>query len=996
MDKHGIPKRDWRGKRVKKMKGVSPEYQSLVFTHNLSNEKMLEADTTDTLRAASKNGYARRCLDKYMGLRPLPLKSEFSLYPHQIQTLLWLRDRENAIHYGIKGGIVALEMGLGKCFSRHTPILMWDGTVKMVQDVKEGDLVCGDDSTPRKVLSTCSGQEQMYRISPTKGDSYVVNESHILSLFISGNKGISYVNGLKQYQVSWFNHETRTFCTKVLGNDNEKAIEQVNRINSSDHIDIKLVDYLKLNITTKKRLKGYRAGVEWPRQEVAIEPYILGVWLGDGWSRSPTITNIDDEILDEIFEWCDRCGYRMTQHKKKVNYGITGGFGKVLEKEGLIKNKHVPLKYKRNDMETRLELLAGLIDTDGSLIGGCYEIIQKRKGLAEDICFLARSVGLAAYFSQCEKYCTYKGEKRVGTYYRSTISGDIDRIPVKVLRKQAKPRKQRKSVLVTQIKVEKMGVDDYFGFTLDGNSRYLLGDFTVTHNSLIAMAYTLISPRPSCKEKHGEKGFPTLVVCSKTVMQNWMLEKKKFFGHRVNVLFFHRMYMGNAVKNVTREFIVEFDLVVTTYDVVSGICKKKDYHESVLERGDDSSLQKGKVIAINCRRRWQSNYPSTVGEGILYCTPWERVICDESHIFANPTTATYKYIMALYGKYKICLSGTPVQNYETDIWSQMRFCGYIGVDTALDWKRKWEEKMEKHQLHTAILEMSYKDAGIKLPDLHHYKMEIKLGREEKECYDFVMNKAKKVYVSMTQDLTSFSNVLVLFLRLRQCCIAPYLMTRESKRMKGGTMGRADANKNKQEVKLMKELYKGSLGVWLHDKKGTAGMRSAKIQAIIKKIKNIRGKVLIFSTFVSALDLLAAACDKYLPDFKYIQVDGGTVGKERQVAFDRFREKKKIRGLFMTYKVGSQGITLTEATHVIPIEPWWNDSVPNQAIHRAWRLGQENDVEVHNILVQDSIECKMREICEGKDKMSKSIMEGSAHKMTRMDKFTLGKMLEIYK
>ena len=178
--------------------------------------------------------------------------------------------------------------------------------------------------------------------------------------------------------------------------------------------------------------------------------------------------------------------------------------------------------------------------------------------------------------------------------------------------------------------------------------------------------------------------------------------------------------------------------------------------------------------------------------------------------------------------------GPIVSNCELDIWSQMRFCGYIGVDRALDWKRKWEEKMEKQQLHTTILEMSYEDAGIKLPDIHHYKMEIKLKGEEKECYDFVMGKARKVYVSMTQDLTSFSNVVVLFLRLRQCCVAPYLMTKESKRIKGGSLGRADANKNKQEVKLMKELYKGSLGTWLHDKEGTAGMKSSKIQAIIKR------------------------------------------------------------------------------------------------------------------------------------------------------------------
>ena len=159
---------------------------------------------------------------------------------------------------------------------------------------------------------------------------------------------------------------------------------------------------------------------------------------------------------------------------------------------------------------------------------------------------------------------------------------------------------------------------------------------------------------------------------------------------------------------------------------------------------------------------------------------------------------------------------------------------------------------------------------------------------------------------------------------------------------------------------------------------------------------MNGKVLVFSTFTSALDLLADACDEYLPDFKYLQVDGGTVGNERQRLFDRFRKKKRIQGLFLSYKVGSEGITLTEATHVIPIEPWWNDAVPCQAIHRSWRLGQKNDVEVHNILVENSIEDKMRSICEGKDEMSKAIMKGSTRTVTRLDKYTLGRMLNVYK
>ena len=1835
-----IPKRDWRGNRVKKMKGVSPEYQTMVITHTLTKEKMLKAEMLDTLRAASKNGYAKRCLSKYMGMRGLPLKPEYSLYPHQVKCLEWLKYRESDEHYGIRGGIIALEMGLGKCTARNTPILMWDGSIKMVQDVKRGELICGDDSTPRKVLSICSGQEQMYRISPTKGDSYVVNESHILSLFISGNKGISYVKELKQYQVSWFDHEMMSFRRKTLGNDKGKAIEQVNYINSPDHLDIKLLDYLKLNITTKKRLKGYRVGVDWPKQEVPIEPYILGVWLGDGSSYSPMITNIDDEILNEISEWCDRCGYKMKQRKTdKISYGITGGFGKILEKENLLKNKHIPLKYKRNDVETRLELLAGLIDTDGSLSGGCYDIIQKRKNIAEDICFLARSVGLAAYTRQCEKSCMYKGEKKIGTYYRSTISGDIDRIPVRIFRKKAEPRKQRKSVLVTQIEVEKIKVGEYFGFTLDGNSRYLLGDFTVTHNTLISMAHALISPRPKCKEKQGDNGFPTLVVCTKTVAENWKLEKEKFFGDKVKILFFHRSHLGKAIDHITREIIVDADIVVTTYDVLTATCKKGNYHEASLERGSDSSRQAGKVIAIHCRKRWESNRPSVVGRGILYNTPWERVILDEcftgdtrivtdkgkipiqrihnmknkpkalsynektgeieykqitfswkknriqqliqvtlgnrkvkctphhqwltlrgykmakelipgtpivgslddytscvslllnddqlqlvigsylggghlqshgfgryrlkiihgekqrdycqwkanifgcemkeierngyadkkaytfqtkefylpfvlsskktvtkeiikqideralaiwylddgcinsqgnsialstesfddisiellirrlaqfnikvkrqkskkytvlcvnntsvkaliqliepyvlnipecmsykifplgrieqiedslrslddifhdinhipndrrtknmivrtsknqykfmmchtcqnmswfakrnerktgwkcrdctnrvkrgrlehkdrrtkllfhppyekeyiwntsyknygcisvtgveyidsekykytydievkdnhnfiigsrannnaingpvvsnSHKIANPSNFTYKCAMALYGRYKVCLSGTPVPNYCfvgdtrvitnkgnvpirnlvrhkqspslrilsynkdtdvfeykklengwelkaknglvqitmgkkkitctpnhkiltvkgyplsspeyveadhltdgmyivhytengtrscamnilngdqeqvvigsylgngrirvsehyrtslhvshsekqkeyskwkaeifqtkiterrqsapgythtsvynfdtesfyfpfegikdkkttvpqelinkiddlalliwylddgrmnktgnsielatcsfdddthtrliaklkqlgiecrltqvkckgktyplislnvkgtrnlirriykfnipqcmkykidckpliqeiedrsrpltdifwnkhinhvpfnidinskvslsntfdksyqihpvtgieviknpknktvfdiqvqdnhnfvigsvnnsvrygpvvsncTDVWSQLRFCGYddIDVETALNWKRKWEDKIKL--TNPCILDMTYKDAGIKLPEIHFREEKIKLKGRGKDCYEFVVGKAKNTYVSMTQELTNMASVFAIMLRCRQCCIAPYLMTKESKRVKSGTMGRTELQKNKQEVKMLRELYKSSMGEWLHNKKGTAGMRSPKIQAIIKKIQNLDGKILIFSTFTSALDLLADSIEEYLPDVKCLQIDGDVTGPERQACFERFRKKKKIRCLLSTYKVASEGVNLTEATHVIQMEPWWNEAVSSQAFHRAWRMGQTKDVSVHNILVKDTIEQRMREICGKKDEMSKAILAGSTHKMTRMDKMNLGRLLGFFK
>ncbi len=106
-----------------------------------------------------------------------------------------------------------------------------------------------------------------------------------------------------------------------------------------------------------------------------------------------------------------------------------------------------------------------------------------------------------------------------------------------------------------------------------------------------------------------------------------------------------------------------------------------------------------------------------------------------------------------------------------------------------------------------------------------------------------------------------------------------------------------------------------------------------------------------------------------------------------------------QGLFLTYKVGSEGLNLTEATHCICIEPWWTNAVHNQAKARLWRTGQTKQVYVHNVIIKGSIEEKIVEICKGKDNMAASYLEGkerikSPMRAPKLDKFTLGKMLGI--
>jgi len=144
----------------------------------------------------------------------------------------------NKIGYG--GGLLELPCAYGKCLGKDTEILMYDGTIKKVQNIKIGDLLMGDDSTARKVLSLARGKEQMYKISSKRGDSYVCNESHILSLKSSANYS--------------------------------------KKIKKGDIIDISVKDFLNLPKYFHSKngaLVGYKVPIDFEEKNVEINSYIL-------------------------------------------------------------------------------------------------------------------------------------------------------------------------------------------------------------------------------------------------------------------------------------------------------------------------------------------------------------------------------------------------------------------------------------------------------------------------------------------------------------------------------------------------------------------------------------------------------------------------------------------------------------------------------------------------------------------------------------------------
>jgi hypothetical protein len=452
---------------------------------------------------------------------------------------------------------LALPTGQGKCLAPGTEVLMYDGSKKKVENIVETDILMGDDSTPRNVISICTGEEEMYEIVPTKGESFTVNKSHILTLKVSGQArlGINRNNPSKMHRVSWFDGNK---CVSKSFSKIDEARDFSNDImaNIGDVFDIELTKYLNLTKEAKHILKCYWTPITYKHRKVPIDPRMIGMWLGDGHTSSSAFTNMDPEIFTYIEKFAKKNGLRthyLTQEKtealtcrisgirkdgKHCNYFLT-----EMQKLGLIGKKHIPLIYKANSEKIRLELLAGLIDTDGYYCKGCYEIMQKSKTLAYDILDLCRSLGFGARIKERQKYCFYKGEKRFGTYYAIAFSGEgIDKIPVLLDRKKADVRRQKKNTLVTGFKIIPKGHGRYHGFCIDGNHRFVLGTHMVTHN-------TSCSVYISCQLR-----VKTMVLCHlDEVNKQWVETFERYTNCKV---------LRVKGKNFTPENVDKYDIFV--------------------------------------------------------------------------------------------------------------------------------------------------------------------------------------------------------------------------------------------------------------------------------------------------------------------------------------------------------------------------------------------------------------------------------------------------
>lgn len=431
-----------------------------------------------------------------MKIKKLELKN-INSYGNNLQT----------IEFSDDGGLILLfaKNGMGKCLLKGSKVRMFDGGLKMVEELRIGDTLMGPDSKKRTITQLYNDFCDMYKIEQKKGIDYIVTENHVLSL-------------------------------KKCGDNNNYLMS--------------VSEYLKLS-KSKKRLFTCHISksIEYDEKTVLINPYILGLWLGDGTSAEPAITNIEPEIISEIYEYANLSNFSIIK-KSEYTYNIVNENGNkevskldnndniietfksaksayisngykgmkiqdaikknyktqgykykytneynlrdLLNKYNLLNNKHIPKDYLTNSRKIRLELLAGLLDTDGYVKNNSVSIVQKNYTLIKQIEELCNSLGF-----KTNVYPITKKIKKInfeGKYWNLSISSNnLSDIPFRVDRKKKNVKNGifQKDRSRTGINISYYGYDEYCGFSLDEDPLFLLEDYTVTHNSTIKQAIEL-------------------------------------------------------------------------------------------------------------------------------------------------------------------------------------------------------------------------------------------------------------------------------------------------------------------------------------------------------------------------------------------------------------------------------------------------------------------------------------------------------------------------
>lgn len=412
------------------------------------------------------------------------------------------------------------------------------------------------------------------------------------------------------------------------------------------------------------------------------------------------------------------------------------------------------------------------------------------------------------------------------------------------------------------------------------------------------------------KASQNHNGRMNLVIMPASLLHNWRAEILKF-APQLSCL----AYTGNDRSDLIRWFEY-YDMILTTYG---------------LARNDIKLLE-----------RYQFNY----------------IILDESQVIKNPSSKSAKAVKQLHGRNRLVLTGTPIENSLTDLWSQMAFLnpGLLGSYRFFKQeyvvpieKRKDEAKRNKLRvlIKPFLLRRKKEEISEELPSLTEKTHYCVMSEAQQQEYDRI----KSYYRNQIMD-----NIEYYGLQKSQFMI-----------LKGLTQLRLASN----HPQLVNEKYQE---------------QATKFEEILQKIEDLSAtnhKILVFSQFVRHLNFLKNSFED--KGIGYGMLTGSS--RKRETIIEDFRNDPKKPVFLISLKAGGVGLNLVEADYVFIADPWWNPATESQAINRAHRIGQDKSVIAYKFITKGTIEEKILKLQEKKSELVKDVIQANqrlAYQLTEED------------
>ena len=390
-----------------------------------------------------------------------------------------------------------------------------------------------------------------------------------------------------------------------------------------------------------------------------------------------------------------------------------------------------------------------------------------------------------------------------------------------------------------------------------------------------------------------EQTGPSLIVMPATLIFNWVAELEKF-SPKMSV-YIH--YGPNRMEN--KALLRHYNLVLSTYGLV---------------RND---------------------------KNFLSATEWEYIVLDESQQIKNPKALITKKLSTYKSKFRLALTGTPMENSLMDLWSQMNFLNpeLLGssaffqsyFQTPIE-KQNVEEKKEELQrlINPFVLRRTKENVATELPPLTEQVVYLEMTKSQADLYEEVKSKYRNLIIESGGVTKNRFLVLKGLLELRQIANHPTLYDEESE---------ADSGKFEEIKDKLVDLIKA------------------------------KRRILMFSQFTKHLDIYEKLLKKN--GTRYSRLTGAT--RDRKKVVDQFTSDSKCSVFLISLKAGGVGLNLTSADYVFILDPWWNPAIEAQAVDRAHRIGQENKVFIYKFITQNSVEEKILALQQQKIALSQDLI-----------------------